>query len=175
MNLLRALLSAVACAALSLAHPSALAQTSRLEALSLDLPQGYALAKASAPFEIKGPDGLSLNVTLVQFQAKDKTTGELSKAPQERVLAANERVFAEFARKGGEVVVPRSSETLSEGTVLQYMGVEEQSLLRRTFRALYLLVSPTSRVAFVSTQVSGDFQPRNAEILQMLRSARWSD
>lgn len=175
MTTVRAILFSTLVLFLSAAPTAAVAEPTRFDVLLLELPAGFSVKSTKQPFQISGPFDLSVNISLIQFKTKNKTTDELTEVPQERIVSANERIFSEMTKNGETVLVPKEQQTLSDGTILQMMGIEEVRLFRKGFFVQYLLTSKTSRVAFVTVRGIADLQSRHAEMLKMLEFARWAE
>lgn len=159
-------------AALALALTGGLARAAeiRLGSLSLDWPPGYALKSTQSPFELSGPTGAKVLVTVMS--PGPSATG--SPEGLARLNESLERLLTEQAARAGQVVLPLSTRILPDGTRLQSVGSQVSGLFRSGYFLQYTLVSRSGRIALLTFEGQGDALSEHEALQSLFSSAQWS-
>jgi len=155
----------------SLALSTGFAQASeiRFGSLSLDWPAGYTVKSNQPPFELSGPDGAKVLVTVM----RPGPSATASPEALAKLRATMERVLTEQARKAGKVVMPLASETLPDGTQLQSIGSEVSGLFKTGYFLQYALSARSGPIALVTFEGKGDAAAEHEAVKGLFRSAQW--
>ena len=142
----------------------------RLGSLSLDWPAGYTLKSTQAPFELAGPGGSKVLVTVLRPAASATGSPEALARLQDTV----DRLLTEQATRAGQVVLPLASRTLPDGTRLQSIGSQASGLLQRGGYFLqYALLSRQGPIALVTFEGRGDALAEHESLQGLFSSAQW--
>ncbi|RTL22206.1 MAG: hypothetical protein EKK52_06480 [Burkholderiales bacterium] len=141
----------------------------RLGSLSLDWPVGYTLKSGRPPFELSGPDGAKVLVTVMRPGPSAKASPEALA----KLQASIERLLTEQARKAGQVVLPLASETLPDGTQLQSIGSEVSGLFKTGYFLQYALTARHGPIAFVTFEGHGPTTAQHEAVKGLFRSVHW--
>ncbi|EGJ11839.1 hypothetical protein RBXJA2T_15992 [Rubrivivax benzoatilyticus JA2 = ATCC BAA-35] len=77
------------------------------------------------------------------------------------------------AERAGNLVVPSANETLSDGSILVYIGSETSGLFSSGYFLQYMLVSPSGRLAFITVEGKGNIGDDHARYLAVVGKATW--
>lgn len=142
----------------------------RLGSLSLDWPAGYTLKSAQSPFELTGPGGSKVLVTVMRPAAAADSPEALARL-NERI----ERLVTEQATRAGQIVLPLSVRTLPDGTRLQSIGSQATGLLQRgSYFLLYVLTSRQGVLALISFEGRGDALAEHDSLQGLFSSVQWT-
>jgi uncharacterized protein YtpQ (UPF0354 family) len=142
----------------------------RFGSLSLDWPAGYTVKSTQPPFELAGPQGAKVLVTVLR--PGPSATG--SAEGLAKLNATIERMLVEQAQKAGKVVVPLSKETLLDGTVLQSVASESSGLFKSGYFLQYALLARSGPIAFVTFEGKGDAAAEHAGVKGLFNSVQWN-
>lgn len=156
-------------AGLALTAGVARATEIRLGSLSLDWPAGYTLKSAQAPFELSGPQGLKVLVTVLRPGPSANASAE----GRARMQATVDRMLTEQAAKAGKVVLPLAHETLPDGTALHFVGSEASGLFKSGYLLQYALLSPGGPLALLTFEGKGDAAAVHADVKGFFNSVQW--
>jgi hypothetical protein len=168
MNRLRTVIAALALAAFPLICG---AEELRLGSLQLDLPEGFSVRSAKPPFELAGPTGEKVLVTIMRSKAD--TSGEPNPDEQAKTVSFGSGFLREQAERAGKLVVPPANETLSDGSILAYIGSETSGLFSSGYFLQYMLISPGGRLAFITVEGKGNIGDYHAKYLEVVGKAAW--
>jgi hypothetical protein len=141
----------------------------RLGSLSLDWPAGYAVKSTQPPFELTGPSGAKVLVTVMRPGASAASGPEA----QAKVTGMVERMMTTEAQKAGKVVVPLGGLALPDGTQLRFTGSEVSRLLRSGYFLQYVLLAANGQIAFVTFEGSGEATREHEATRQLFQTVRW--
>ncbi|MCF8204089.1 MAG: hypothetical protein K9J82_03360 [Methylotenera sp.] len=156
-------------AAFSLPAAPAEAAEIRLGSLSLDWPAGYTLKSTQSPFELAGPGGIKALVTVMRPKPGATATAESLAGLQ----ASLEGVLTGTAAKSGRVVLPLGTQTLPDGTRLQFIGSERSGLFQRSFLLQYALLSRSGALALVTFEGAGEAVAEHEGLLGLFSTTQW--
>lgn len=143
----------------------------RFGSLSLDWPAGYTLKSTQSPFELSGPGGSKVLVTVMRPAAAALGSPETQARLQDTV----ERMLTEQASRAGQVVLPLSTRSLPDGTRLQSIGSQAAGLLQRgSYLLQYALFSRQGPIAFVTFEGRGDALAEHESLQSLFSSAQWT-
>ncbi|MCC9598435.1 MULTISPECIES: hypothetical protein [unclassified Rubrivivax] len=168
MNRLRKVIAAVALAAFPLICA---AEGVQLGSLQLDLPEGFSVRSAKQPFELAGPTGEKVLVTVMRSKAD--TSGEPNPDEQAKTVSFGSGFLRKQAERAGKLVLPSANETLTDGSILAYIGSETSGLFSSGYFLQYMLVSPSGRLAFITVEGKGNIDDYHARYLAVLGNATW--
>lgn len=142
----------------------------RLGSLSLDWPAGYAVKSTRPPFELTGPGGVKVLVTVFR-PGPNVGSGAEAVARMEGVA---DRLLAAEAQKAGKVVLPRGRQALPDGTQLRFIGSEVSRLLGGNGYLLqYMLLAPGGDVALLTFEGRGDAVREHEAVQPLFQSVQW--
>lgn len=147
------------------------AEAIQLGPLSLDWPPGYSLRSARGPFELAGPQGAKVLVTVMKPGAATASSQEAS-AKLQSTLA---RLLTEQARKAGKVEVPLATRTLPDGTLLQFIGSAVSKVFKTGYFLQYALQSPQSQIALLTFEGAGDVSVEEERLRSLFDSTQWQN
>lgn len=156
-------------AALALSTRVAGATEIRLGSLSLDWPAGYTLKSTQSPFELAGPGGVKALVTVMRPRPGATDTPESLAGLQ----ASVERMLTGSAAEAGRVVLPLGTQTLPDGTRLQFIGSERSGLFQRSFLLQYMLLSRTGTLALVTFEGKGEAVAEHEGLIGLFSTTQW--
>ena len=139
--------------------------------LQLDWPEGFTVRSTKPPFELAGPNGEKVLITVMR--SKTDTTGEARPDEQAKMVSVGAGFLDKQARAAGKIVVPASTDTLSDGSVLNLVGSETSSLFSSGYFLQYMLVSPSGRLAFVTVEGKGNVSEQHSKVLPVISKATW--
>lgn len=157
-------------AALALSASAAQAAEIRLGSLSLDWPAGYTLKSAQAPFELAGPGGAKVLVTVLRPGPQATASPEALARLHDTV----ERLLTEQAAKAGTVVLPLATRSLPDGTRLQSIGSQASGLFKRGYLLQYALLSRQGPIAFVTFEGQGDARAEHEGLQSIFGTVQWA-
>lgn len=155
--------------ALAAAQAQAQAGEIRLGSLSLDWPAGYTVKSTQPPFELAGPQGAKVMVTVLR--PGPSATG--SPEALAKLQATVERMLTDQARKAGKVIVPLTTQSLPDGTLLQSIGSETAGLFKTGYFLQYALLARSGPIAFLTFEGKGDAATEHAGLNGLFGSVRW--
>lgn len=164
MRFLRFLLGLVVCGTVH-------AGTIRLGSLALDWPAGYQLKSARPPFELAGPQGSKVLVTVMK-PGPAVASGQDAGAKLRSTL---ERLLTEQARKAGKVALPLGTRTLPDGTLLQFIGSEVSGLFKTGYFLQFALQSRQGQIALLTFEGTGDVAAEEQRLRGLFDSTQWED
>lgn len=139
----------------------------RLGSLSLDWPAGYTLKSAQPPFELAGPQGLKVLVTVLRPGAS------VSADTRGKMQATVDRMLTDQAARAGKVAVPLAGEALPDGTVLRFIGSQTSGLFGSGYLLQYALLSPGGPLALLTFEGKGDAAAVHADVKGFFNSVQW--
>lgn len=142
----------------------------RFGSLSLDWPAGYTIKSAKPPFELAGPSGAKVLVTVMRPGASAANSPEALA----KLHAMTERMLTTEAQKAGRVVVPLGQETLPDGTRLRFTGSQVAKLFRSGYFLQYALMARSGQIAFLTFEGSGDAAAEHEAIKGLFRTVQWN-
>jgi len=154
---------------LALAAGLAQAAEIRLGSLSLDWPAGYTLKSTQSPFELTGPQGRKVLVTVLR-PGPSAQTGPEGRA---KLQATVDRMLTDQAAKAGKVVVPLAGESLPDGTALRFIGSEVSGLFKSGYLLQYALLSPGGPLALLTFEGPGEAPAVHAEVKGFFDTVQW--
>jgi hypothetical protein len=155
---------------LALAAGLAQAAEIRLGSLSLDWPAGYALKSTQSPFELTGPSGAKVLVTVMRLGPS------ASNAPEARAKMEDsvDRMVTAQAQQAGKVVLPLGRQALPDGTQLRFIGSEVSRLLRGNGYFLqYVLLAPSGQLALMTFEGSGEALREHEAVQGLFQTVQW--
>lgn len=141
----------------------------RLGSLSLDWPAGYTLKSTQSPFELVGPGGIKALVTVMRPKPGATATAESLAGLQ----ASVEGLLASSAAQAGRVVLPLGTQSLPDGTRLQFIGSERSGVFQRSFLLQYALLSRSGALALVTFEGSGEAVAEHDSLLGLFSTTQW--
>ena len=159
-------------AAALLAFIAGMAQAAeiRLGSLSLDWPAGYAVKSTQSPFELSGPGGAKVLVTVMRPGAGAATGAEA----MARMDGIAERMLTAEAGKAGKVVLPLGRQALPDGTQLRFIGSEVSRLLGGNGYFLqYMLLAPSGQIALLTFEGRGDALREHDAVQGLFKTVQW--
>ncbi|MFT7776228.1 hypothetical protein [Roseateles sp.] len=157
--------------AIALAAGRAQAVEIRLGSLSLDWPAGYAVKSARPPFELSGPGGAKVLVTVMRPGAS-ANNGQEARAKLEESV---EGMVTAQAQKAGKVVLPLGRQVLPDGTQLRFIGSEVNRLMRGTGYLLqYVLLAPSGQIGLLTFEGRGEVLREHEAVRALFQTVQWS-
>jgi len=147
------------------------AESVRFGSLSLEWPDGFTVKSTQVPFELSGPGGQTVLVTIMRLGKAANAEAEAVDVP--KLLAMNERFLNAQAKKAGNVVVPMATETLPDGSTLQFTASTTGGLFRQGYFLQYIITSSSGRIGFLTFEGSGDPVAENQKARPIFQTARW--
>lgn len=141
----------------------------RFGSLSLDWPAGYTVKSTKPPFELAGPQGATVLVTVLR--PGPSATG--SPEALAKLQATVERMLTEQARKAGKIVVPLATQTLPDGTQLLSVGSETSGLFKSGYLLQYALLARSGPLALLTFEGKGDAAAEHAGVKGLFASVQW--
>ena len=142
----------------------------RFGSLSLDWPAGYTLKSTQSPFELAGPNGSKVLVTVLRPAASATGSPEALARLHETV----ERLLTKQAAQAGQVVLPLATRTLPDGTRLQSVGSQAAGAFQRGGYFLqYALLSRQGPIGLVTVEGRGDALAEHESLQGLFSSAQW--
>lgn len=142
----------------------------RLGSLSLDWPAGYTLKSARGPFELVGPQGSQVLVTVL----RPGPAASGSPEAVARMRGTVEKLLDDQAARAGQVVLPLASRTLPDGTQLLSIGSQASGLFRSGYLLQYALLARSGLIALLSFEGKGDAVAEHDGLQGLLASAQWT-
>ena len=164
-----AIRNAALAVALSVLTTSMLAEPVRFGSLSLEWPDGYSVKSTQVPFELAGPTGEKVLVTIMRFGKEASEPVDL-----EKMSALNTKFLLGQAQKAGRIVVALSKEVLPDGSTLQFVGSETSRLFKTGYFLQYLVLSPTGRLGFLTFEGIGDAGKEHEAVKPVFQSVQWT-
>lgn len=140
-----------------------------LGSLTLDWPVGYTLKSTKPPFELAGPGGVKVMVTVMRPGASAQSGPEAV----DQLRAKIDSMLIAQAQKAGKLVLPLARETLSDGTMLHAVGSEQSGLFKRGYLLQYALLSPGGPLALLTFEGQGDAASQHAGAKGVFANLRW--
>lgn len=156
-------------AGLALSTGLAQATEIRFGLLSLDWPTGYTVKSMQPPFELAGPQGAKVLVTVLR--PGPSATG--SAEALAKLNATIERMLVDQAQKAGKIVVPLTTETLPDGTVLRTVASETSGLFKSGYLLQYALLARSGPIALLTFEGKGDAAAEHAGVKGLFNTVRW--
>ena len=142
----------------------------RFGSLRVLWPQGFSLKSAQPPFELSGPAGAKVLVSVFRM---DQRAPDKPLPSQNDLSASGERMLQANAEKAGTLVLPLQRTFLPDGSVLLFAGSSTGSLLSTGYFLQYALVSPHSRLAYITVEGKGDVRVEHPKYLPAFQTVEW--
>ena len=162
---------AIAALLYALLCSSASAIEVRFGSAQLDWPDGYKVTSTQSPFELTGPSGEKVLVTIMR--PGKEPTPESAASEQERLAIGIEGHLRTQASKVGRVTLPLQRSPLPDGSLLLHIGSETSSLFFSGFFLQYIVVSPTGRLAYFTAEGKGAVDEQHGRFLPVVSTLRW--
>lgn len=159
----------IAASSLTLAAVSAQAAEISLGSLTLDWPAGYKLKSSQAPFELAGPGGVKVMVTVMRLSGPAQGGADAFT----KLQGTTEKLLTGQALKAGKTVIPLTRDTLPDGTLLQFIGSEASGLFKSGYFLQYALLTQGGPIAFLTFEGNGDVAAQHASAKALFASLRW--
>ncbi|WP_284620783.1 hypothetical protein [Aquabacterium humicola] len=163
--------SLLAAAVLTFSCACVVAVEVRFGSLQLDWPEGFTPSSSKPPFEMNGPSGEKVLVTVMR--SGKEVTAESAPAEQERMAQGGEGFLRKQGEKVGKVVIPLTRSSLPNGSLLMFTGSETAGLFSSGYFLQYMIVSPAGRLAFFTIEGKGSPEEQNARFLPVINTATW--
>jgi len=155
----------------ALACTAAFAGEVRFGSAQLDWPDGYTVTSTKSPFELTGPSGEKVLVTVMR--PGKELPAESAASEQEKLANGVEGHLRTQASKAGKVTLPLQRSPLPDGSLLLYIGSETSSLFSSGFFLQYLVVSPTGRLGFFTAEGKGAVEEQHGRFLPVISTVKW--
>jgi len=164
-------LSLLLAAALAGASIPAVSAEIRFGSLQVDWPEGFSAPSAAPPFELTGPAGEKVLVTVMR--PGKEMDGDAAAVEQRKMALVGEEFLRRQSDKAGKTIVSLSRTILPNGSLLISTGAATTSLFSPGYFVQYLLVSPAGRLGFFTIEGKGDPAEIYAKFLPVVSTATW--
>ncbi|MCE2660879.1 MAG: hypothetical protein LW854_22005 [Rubrivivax sp.] len=144
----------------------------QLGSLRLAWPEGFTQRKQTPPFELAGPEGQKILVSVMR--SKTDQTGEPNPEEQEKLTSFGESFMAKQAAQFGKVVAPLVRSRLAAGSVVAHVVSEDSGLFGKGYFVQFMVVAPSGRLAFFTIEGKGSALEQHARFLPIISSAEWA-
>jgi hypothetical protein len=138
--------------------------------LRMELPEGFVLKSPQPPFELAGPDGVRMLVSVFRV---DPNSSEKPAPVQADLVASGERMLASNGQRAGKVVLPPKSSSLADNTIMLSAASDTSGLFSKGYFLQFALVSPQSRLAYFTFEGKGEVEASMARYSPLFASVRW--